>query len=329
MTKVIFLDLLNELRDLYLLHGSSRTTAREVLAITLYILSQNESIRGAMERFQHFSETISRYFSVGLNALVSLAYKIIKPDDPTFQTILTQIANDPRYMTFFKDCIGAIDGTHVDAHLPLAEKVAYIGRCGSPTQIIMAVCSAYDSHVFKFATRNLEYGFPYPPPGKYYLVDTGYPLQRGFLKPYLDTKYHIPDFERSSGVACGKKELFNKIHSSLRGVIEGSFGVWKKKWVILRDMSTYPFPKQVQIVVATMALHNFIRRHPSRTDAEFAVVNADLIQIPSEAFEYHVGHTIPQLTIDSPEKNTRDGEGASEMAALRDGIADEISENFN
>ncbi|XP_020583294.1 putative nuclease HARBI1 [Phalaenopsis equestris] len=118
-------------------------------------------------------------------------------------------------MPFFKDCIGAIDGTHVDARLNSEERVAYIGRCGAPTQNVMAVCdfnmcftfvmagwegSAHDSRVFKFATRNLRHGFPYPPTGKYYLVDAAYPLQRGYLKPYPDTKYHIPDFERSSGV---------------------------------------------------------------------------------------------------------------------------------
>ncbi|XP_020580980.1 uncharacterized protein LOC110025057 [Phalaenopsis equestris] len=180
MTKIIFLDLLSELRSLHGLRGSSRTTSREVLAITLYILAQNESVRGAMERFQHSSETISRYFSAGLNALVSLARQIVKPEDPTFQSIPTHIANDPRYMPFFKDCIGAIDGTHVDARLSVKEKVAYIGRCGSPTQNIMAVCdfnmcftyvmagwegSAHDSRVFKFATSNIKYGFPYPPPG--------------------------------------------------------------------------------------------------------------------------------------------------------------------
>ncbi|XP_020595520.1 putative nuclease HARBI1 [Phalaenopsis equestris] len=197
-----------------------------------------------MERFQHFSETISRYFSAGLNALVSLARQVVKPEDPTFHFIPTHIAKDPRYMSFFKDCIGAIDGTHVNARLSGKEKVAYIGRCGSLTQNIMVVCdfnmcftyvmagwegSAHDSRVFKFATSNKKYGFPYPPPGKYYLVVAGYPLQKGYLKPYPDTKYHIPDFERSSGVERGNKEIFNKRHSSLRGVIERSFGVWKKK----------------------------------------------------------------------------------------------------
>ncbi|XP_020597507.1 uncharacterized protein LOC110037251 [Phalaenopsis equestris] len=229
-----------------------------------------------MERFQHSSETINRYFSVCLNSLVSLAQKVVKPEDPTFNSIPLQIANDPRYMSFFK-----------------------------------------------FATRNLRHGFPYPPPGKYYLVDVAYPLQRGYLKPDPDTKYHIPDFERSSGVTRGKKEVFNKRHSSLHGVIERAFGLWKKKWVILRDMPSYPFPKQVQIVVGTMALHNFIRRHPSRSDAEFVILEDDSVQIPHEAFEYHLGRPMPEKFA-SEDACTREGEGASEMTSLREQIAEDI-----
>ncbi|TXG62488.1 hypothetical protein EZV62_009482 [Acer yangbiense] len=31
--------------------------------------------------------------------------------------------------------------------------------------------------------------------------------------------------------------------------------------LILRDMASYPFDKQVKIVIATMAIHNYIRRH--------------------------------------------------------------------
>ncbi|XP_020583270.1 putative nuclease HARBI1 [Phalaenopsis equestris] len=243
MMRPIFMDLLHELCLNHGLQGSSSTLSREVLAITPYILAQNESIRGAMERFQHSYETISRYFSKGIQALVSLAAQIIKPEDPSFATTPEQIVNDPQYMPYFKNYIGAIDGTHVDARIPNNEKVAYIGRSGSTTQNGMAVCdfnmcftfvvaswdgSAHDSRIFSFATRNRSQCFPLPP--------SGYPMQRGYLKPYSDTRYHLPDFERASGTVRGRKEMFNKRHSSLRGVIERTFGVWKKKWVILRDM---------------------------------------------------------------------------------------------
>ena len=57
----------------------------------------------------------------------------------------------------------------------------------------------------------------------------------------------------------GKKELFNYSHSSLRNVIERSFGVLKMKWRILLDLPSYPMANQSQIIMACMAVHNFIR----------------------------------------------------------------------
>ncbi|XP_020575535.1 putative nuclease HARBI1 [Phalaenopsis equestris] len=339
MTQEVFTDLLAELVGSHGLHGSMRMTDREVLAITLYILSQNESMRGAMERFQHSSETISRYFSVGLSALESLAKQVIKPLDPTFSRTPAEIRQDRRYMPFFKDCIGAIDGTHVDARVSNEEKVAFIGRSGSTTQNVMAVCdfnmcftfimpgwegSAHDSRIFKSATRNPHYSFPHPPQGKYYLLDAGYPLQRGYLKLYPDTRYHIPDFERASNVTRNRKEVFNKRHSSLRGVIEQTFGVWKKKWVILRDMPPYPFPKQVQIVIATMTIHNYIRRHPSRHDVDFLNAEANQRETVEDSSDNQMSSSMlrddsEQLTICNKE-----GEGATEMAAIREQITNAL-----
>ncbi|KAI0514065.1 hypothetical protein KFK09_010099 [Dendrobium nobile] len=344
MSQTIFVDLLYDLENVHGLHGSSRTTTREVLAITLYILSHNESIRSTCERFQHSTETISRYFSIGLEALVKLSSLVIKPIDPSFENIPRKILYDNRYMTYFKDCIGAIDGTHVDARVSTAENVAYIGRCGSTTQNVMAVCdfnmcftfvmsgwegSAHDSRIFKFAIRNQQHKFPMPPPNKYYLVDAGYPMQRGFLKPFSDTKYHIPDFQRASQSIRGRKEAFNKRHSSLRGVIERSFGVWKKKWVILRDMPTYPFKKQVKIVVATMALHNYIRRHPSRDDPEFKVCDEDQSYIPPEAYEYRIGQSLIDNEGDMTNHEAEDGEGAEEMIQLREQITSTLVNEMN
>src|SRR5689334_22742417 len=57
----------------------------------------------------------------------------------------------------------------------------------------------------------------------------------------------------------GMKETFNFAHSSLRNVVERSFGVLKQKWRMLLKVPSYPQAKQSQIIVACMALHNFIR----------------------------------------------------------------------
>jgi transposase-like protein len=68
----------------------------------------------------------------------------------------------------------------------------------------------------------------------------------------------------------GMKETFNHAHSRVRNVIEQSFGVLKMKWRILLNMQKFSEKKQTRIIVACMALHNFIR--DSRiADREFAM----------------------------------------------------------
>ncbi|KAL0002253.1 hypothetical protein SO802_016034 [Lithocarpus litseifolius] len=62
--------------------------------------------------------------------------------------------------------------------------------------------------------------------GKYYLVDSGYPIKRGFLAPYKGERYHIPDFQPGEELHR-PEEKFNYLYSSLRSVIERTFGVWK------------------------------------------------------------------------------------------------------
>ncbi|KAK8956507.1 hypothetical protein KSP39_PZI001577 [Platanthera zijinensis] len=107
--------------------------------------------------------------------------------------------------------------------------------------------------------------------------------------------------------------MFNHAHSSLRSVIERSFGVWKNKWVILRDMSSYRFDKQVAIVLATMTLHNFIRRHPSRVDIDF-----------SESEQRSHDH---EMTSQGHQETCTDtAGGVDEMIVMRNSIVDELYE---
>ena len=91
------------------------------------------------------------------------------------------------------------------------------------------------------------------------MVDVGYPNIKGYLTPYKGERYHLPEFQRGSQPQ-NAQEMFNHRHSSLRSVIERTFGVWKERWHILNNMPSYKFTTQVSIVSATMALHNFIRR---------------------------------------------------------------------
>ena len=90
------------------------------------------------------------------------------------------------------------------------------------------------------------------------MVDAKYPNMVGFLSPYKETKYHIPDFQRG-GRTVGKEEMYNHVHLSLRNVIERSFGVLKAKFPIIRATPSFSLQSQMFIVVACMTIHNFIR----------------------------------------------------------------------
>ncbi|KAK8480024.1 hypothetical protein V6N11_051381 [Hibiscus sabdariffa] len=151
-----------------------------MLGIFLYILGHGASVSQSRERFQRSGGTISRYFTIMLEKVSQMAIDIIAPEDRSFSSIPEQIRNDSRYMPHFKDCIGAIDGTHISAILPPNEQIPYIGRKGVPTQNVMAVCdfnmcftfvvagwegTAHDTRIFLDAIRDPKLKFPHPPNG--------------------------------------------------------------------------------------------------------------------------------------------------------------------
>ena len=115
---------------------------------------------------------------------------------------------------------------------------------------------------------------------KYYLVDSGYPNRTGYLAPFKGSTYHLPEFRlRRQRAPQGKFEIFNFLHSSLRNVIERAFGVLKQKWRILKAMPSFPLRTQKHIIVACMALHNFIRDSKLR-DEEFDKCDDDEEYMP-------------------------------------------------
>jgi hypothetical protein len=73
-------------------------------------------------------------------------------------------------------------------------------------------------------------------------VDSGYPNREGFLAPYKGQRYHVSEWQYHQPV--GLKEVFNQTHSSLRNMIERSFGVLKIKWCILLYLPSYDVDKQ-------------------------------------------------------------------------------------
>ncbi|KAK8507725.1 hypothetical protein V6N12_067055 [Hibiscus sabdariffa] len=180
MSRTVFTCLLRVLETRYNLQSSRNISTLEMLGIFLYILGHGASVSQSRERFQRSGGTISRYFTIMLEKVSQMAIDIIAPEDRSFSSIPEQIRNDSRYMPHFKDCIGAIDGTHISAILPPNEQIPYIGRKGVPTQNVMAVCdfnmcftfvvagwegTAHDTRIFLDAIRDPKLKFPHPPNG--------------------------------------------------------------------------------------------------------------------------------------------------------------------
>ncbi|CAL5440467.1 unnamed protein product [Camellia sinensis] len=199
--------------------------------------------RNAGDRFQHSNETIHRHFVLMMRALGNLAPFVIQP--PNMDVTHHKIRNDRRYWPWFKDCVGAIDGTHVVVVAPEGDQMPYRGRKVHTTQNVMAACSfdmkftfvytgwegsAHDSRIFLKALTTNSADFSHPPPR--------YTHMPGYVAPYRGKKYHLQEFNRRRRYH-GPQELFNHRHSSLRNVIERTFGVLKQQFPLLRHMSRY------------------------------------------------------------------------------------------
>ena len=77
----------------------------------------------------------------------------------------------------------------------------------------------------------------------------------------------------------GKEETFNYAHSAMRNSIERNFGILKGKWRALKNLPRFKPRRQKKIIVACMALHNYIRDTKLR-DKEFDRCDADENYMP-------------------------------------------------
>jgi hypothetical protein len=107
--------------------------------------------------------------------------KLPNIDDP----VLPEIANNPKWFPYFKDAIGAMDGTHINCCPSATDRVASRNRKGGITMNTICCCSL--SMEFQHVTSGWEGSAAdasiyndarlqdlYIPEGKYYLADAGF-----------------------------------------------------------------------------------------------------------------------------------------------------------
>ncbi|WVZ90386.1 hypothetical protein U9M48_036693 [Paspalum notatum var. saurae] len=254
---------------------------------------------------------ISRKFDEVLNTVIEMGKDFIRPKNPNFPNVHRRIRDDRRAYPHFKDCIGALDGTHIRVCLSPEEQIRFIGKSGIPTQNVLAICdfdmrftyvsvgqpgAMHDTSVLYSAINVDKQFFPHPPREKYYVVDAGYPNRPGYLHHTRGKEPRTP------------REKFNRVHSSIRNVIERCFGVIKMKWQILYNMPPYSMAKQKKIVVATM-------------DLDFARFDRDSDYIPTIPKRYNKFATGSDGPTTMPNAPTMD--------AFRDELATALAFSWN
>ncbi|XP_057811747.1 uncharacterized protein LOC131025983 [Salvia miltiorrhiza] len=255
------------------------TTVEEMLATFLIIVGHNDRYCNVRERFGRSHFATSQNFNKILRALNTIAPDMMfKPTG----AIPAKIRESTRFYPYFKDCIGAIDGTHIPATIIGKDVSCYRNRHGVNSQNVLAACnfdlqfiyvlsgwegSAHDSRILSDA-----YSRPnglHVPQGKYFLVDCGFANRRQFLAPLRGVRYHLKDFGGDGRNPRNEDELFNLRHASLRNVIERIFGIFKSRFTIFKTAPPFPFQTQAELVLACAGLHNFLRKE-CRSD-EFPV----------------------------------------------------------
>ncbi|MQM04218.1 hypothetical protein Taro_037011 [Colocasia esculenta] len=260
----MFVKLRDKLIEKGVLQDTKNMSVTEQLAIFLLEVGHGIGNRLLREWFQHSSETISRHFNNVLMGVLAIRHSIVHQ----------KIRHDPKFYPFFKNALGAIDGTHISAKVPLVDQPRYRNQKGETSQNVMGCVdfdmifrsvvvgwegSAADMRVLRWA---LESGGFKVPEGKYFLVDAGYANTPEFLAPYRGIRYHLSEYNSTRRTRMryrSKKDLFNHRHAQLRNVVEHAFGVLKARFTILVKRCNYPIKTQARIAMAYCVLHNFIR----------------------------------------------------------------------
>ena len=118
------------------------------------------------------------------------------------------ILNNSRFFPFFRDALGAIDGSHFNAHATASDRDALRDRNGALTTNALAICdfkmrflhiqsgwegSVADAQMFHDA-RFTDLRIP---DGKYFLADAGFPTCSSLLVPYRGPRYHLAEWGRA------------------------------------------------------------------------------------------------------------------------------------
>ncbi|PPD95900.1 hypothetical protein GOBAR_DD07067 [Gossypium barbadense] len=243
MNRFAFSKLCEMLQTLGGLKSSRHMLVDEQVAMFLHIISHHLKNRVIKHHFNRSGETVSRSFHSVLNAVIRLQDVLFKKAEP-----ITANSSDRRWK-WFKNCLGALDGTHIKIRVPRVDKPRYRMQKGDTATNVLGVCThemqfvyvlpgwegfVADGRVLRDAiSRRHGLKVPY---GCYYLVDAGYTNCEGFLAPFRGQRYHLNEWHQGYQPSVSESNVPSQ---SSRGT--------KRKWVPEED---------VTLVSCMVDLHN-------------------------------------------------------------------------
>ncbi|KAM7294246.1 hypothetical protein ISCGN_023763 [Ixodes scapularis] len=248
--------------------------AGERLAITLRYLATEDSQMSLQFQFRRAHNTVSTIVAEVCPAI----YSALKDDFlkvPSSPAEWKAVAQGYQDLWQFPHCVGALDGKHIALVPPHQSGAQFRNYKGFFSIVLMALVDADLNFIFVDVGRNgrmndsgiwgacrLKEALERQPPmlpqaellprsrevAPYVIVG-----DEGFgLKPYLMRPYPVSDLTTD-------KRLFNYRLSRARRTSENAFGVLANRWQIFRSPLRHNPNRAIDIVLATVALHNFLR----------------------------------------------------------------------
>ena len=121
------------------LRPTQRMSIEEQVTRFLHIVGNDLRNRFASWIYRRSSSTTSRCLHRVLRAIIRLEDRYLQ--QLFGQIVPKDIQEKKRFYPFFKDCVGAIDGTHVRVRVPNKDAPRYRGRKGYPTINVLAACT--------------------------------------------------------------------------------------------------------------------------------------------------------------------------------------------